>query len=150
MTTAAALRLRLRGDHGSSSTEMVILAPAVLLLFGLLLVGGRVTLAHQHVQHAASEAARTASLARTPAAARSDSLAAASSTLARDGLSCTSTAVDTDTSAFARTVGTAATITSQVTCTVSLGELSVPGIGGSRTITATATSPLDTYRGRDG
>ncbi len=35
-----------------------------------------------------------------------------------------------------------------VTCVVNLGDISVPGLPGSLTITETVTSPLDTYRGR--
>ena len=58
-TLLEAFRRQHRDDRGSASIELAILAPVVLLIFGLLLVGGRVALAHQHVQHAAAEAART-------------------------------------------------------------------------------------------
>jgi hypothetical protein len=37
-----------------------------------------------------------------------------------------------------------------VTCTVSLSDLLVPGIPGSRRLTARFTSPLDPYRSRAG
>jgi hypothetical protein len=35
-----------------------------------------------------------------------------------------------------------------VTCTVNLSDLSIPGVPGARTITATASSPVDAYRER--
>ena len=53
-----------------------------------------------------------------------------------------------DTTGFARPVGTPATITATVSCLVRLSDLAMPGLGGSRTVTATASSPLDTYRER--
>jgi len=56
-------------ERGSATVEAVIGVPAFLLLLGLLIVGGRVAIAHQVVQSAASDAARAASIARTQTAA---------------------------------------------------------------------------------
>jgi hypothetical protein len=39
-------------------------------------------------------------------------------------------------------------VSATVTCTVSLSDLLVPGLPGSRTLTATFTSPLDPFRER--
>ena len=56
---------RFRDERGSATVETVIGVPAFLLLIGLLVLGGRIAIASQVVQAAASDAARAASLART-------------------------------------------------------------------------------------
>ena len=53
-----------------------------------------------------------------------------------------------DTSGFASPVGPPANVTATVTCVVNLSDVAVPGLPGTRTITATMTSPLDTFRER--
>ena len=40
-------------------------------------------------------------------------------------------------------------VTAQVSCTVSLSDLIVPGLPGSRTLRGSYTSPLDPFRGRN-
>jgi hypothetical protein len=45
-------------------------------------------------------------------------------------------------------VGTPASVTATVTCVVNLSDVAIPGLPGTRTITATMSSPLDTYRER--
>ena len=59
-----------------------------------------------------------------------------------------STAVTVDTAGFAAPVGTPATVTATVRCVVNLADLAVPGVPGTRTVTATASSPVDTFRER--
>lgn len=135
-------------DRGSSSLEFVIIGPALLLVLGLLMFAGRVAVAEQTVHAAAADAARAASISRTRGNASSDARAAASSTLASRNLNCSSTTVTVNTSSFGTAVGTPATVSATVGCTVHLSDLSVPGIPGSKTVTATVRSPLDTYRGR--
>lgn len=146
------MRQRLRrlrgGERGSVSLELVILAPGLLLVIGLLIYGGRLELAKQSIQSAASQAAREASIARTQPQANSTAAAAATRSLAEQGLDCITSSVSVDTSGFASPAGTPATITAEVTCVVHLSDLAVPGLPGSKTVTATADSPLDTYRER--
>ena len=142
------LRRRLAGDRGSVSLELVVLAPGLLLIIGVLIYGGRLELAKQSVQSAASQAAREASIARTQPEANSTADAAATRSLAEQGLNCVSSSVTVDTSGFASPAGTPATITAEVTCVVNLSDLAVPGLPGSQAVTATADSPLDTYRER--
>lgn len=142
------LRRRLSGERGSVSLELVVLTPGLLLVIGVLIYGGRLELAKQSVQSAASQAAREASIARTQPEANSAADAAATRSLAEQGLNCVSSSVSVDTSGFASPAGTPATITAEVTCVVNLSDLAVPGIPGSQTVTATADSPLDTYRER--
>lgn len=135
-------------DRGSSSLEFVIIGPAFLLVLGLLIFAGRIAVAQQSVHAAAADAARAASIARSSGTARGDARTAANDTLTSKNLRCSSTNVSVDTSGFGSAVGTPATVSATVACTVYLADLSVPGIPGSKTVTATVDSPLDTYRAR--
>lgn len=138
----------IRDDRGSTALETVIVAPALLLLIGLLVFAGRVTLAQQAVDAASMDAVRAASIARSAGSAAGDARAAATNTLANKNLRCGSTSVSVDTSGFSTPVGTPASTTVTVRCTVDLGDIALPGIPGSRTLTARANSPLDTFRER--
>ena len=143
MTTRRAWR-----DRGSATIEAVIVAPAFLLFVGLIIGAGRVAIAHQSVEAAAAEAARTASVARTAGQARADATSSAEHTLVNQGLQCATLTVAVDTTGFATPVGTPARVTATVVCVVSLADLSVPGMPGTLRVEATVGSPLDTYRGR--
>jgi hypothetical protein len=75
--------------------------------------------------------------------------------LAQDGLHCSPAAtVTVDTNGggglpgFQAQVGQPAAVSATVTCDVSLAQIVVPGLPGSRTITETFVSPLDPYRER--
>ena len=137
-----------RGERGSATVEAVIGVPAFLLLVALLILGGRLAIAHPVVGAAAADAARAASIARTQTAARTDATIAAQRSLANQELACTTTTVTVDTAGFATAVGTTASVQARVSCAVRLDDLGIPGLSGSRTITATMSSPLDTYRER--
>jgi Flp pilus assembly protein TadG len=133
-------------ERGSVSLELAIIAPALLLLLGALVLAGRVETSSAIVEQAARAAARDASLARNPDAARTTALASAQRELA--GSTCVDTDVTVDTSGFAAAVGTHAAVTVTVSCTVSVADLAIPGLPGAHTMTGTATSPIDTYRSR--
>lgn len=137
-----------RDDRGSVTLEFVVLAPVLLALLGLLIMAGRVAIASNSVEAAADEAARSASISRTAAGARSSAQDGARRSLAQQDLRCTSVQVDVDTSGFAVPVGLPAQVRATVTCVVSLADVALPGFPGSRTVTATAVSPVDTYRER--
>ncbi len=135
-------------DTGSITLELTILTPAILLLLGLVIVAGRIEIANQAIDSASLAAAREASLARTAQAARAAATRAATENLAAHNLHCTGVTVSVDTTGFAVEVGTPAQVTARVTCTLDLGDLSVPGVPGTRTLTSHAVSVLDTYRAR--
>ena len=137
-----------RRDGGSVTLELAILTPALLMLLGLVVVAGRIEVASAAVDQASAAAAREASLARTPVAARAAATRTATANLAAQNLHCTDVRVTVDTAGFAVPVGTPAQVTARVTCTLSTGDLSVPGMPGTRTISASSQSSLDTYRGR--
>jgi Flp pilus assembly protein TadG len=141
-------RARPGRQRGSAVIETVIGIPAFMLFVALIVYAGRVAIAHQVVQSAAADAARSASIARTQGGAQTAGVAAAATSLANQAANCTATTVSIDTSGFASPVGTPASITATVTCHVNLSDLSLPGVPGSKAITATMSSPLDTYRER--
>jgi Flp pilus assembly protein TadG len=137
-----------RADAGSTTLELVIWAPGLLLVIGLLVVAGRVNGANAAVEQAAVDAARSASLSRTAAAASTQARASAERTLALQALQCTSTSVTVDTDGFAVPAGSPATVSATVSCPVRLADLGIPGLPGTRTVSHTAVSSLDTFRGR--
>jgi Flp pilus assembly protein TadG len=141
-------RGRAHDDGGSASLEFVILAPTFLALLGLLILAGRLALARNSVEEAADEAARSASIARTASGARSAAAEGVRRALAEQDLRCSTVGVTVDTTGFTVPVGLPARVQATVTCVVRLSDLALQGFPGSRTVTATAVSPLDTYRER--
>jgi Flp pilus assembly protein TadG len=135
-------------DRGSATVELAILAPALLALLGVGVVGGRIQIAGAVVEHAAAAAARQASLARNPTTAQTSATRTARTSLTDQGLSCVHTTVTVDTTDFATPVGQPGQVHATVTCTVGLSDVAVPGIPGTRTLIAAAASPLDRYRAR--
>ena len=140
-------RRHLDSERGSAVIEAVIGVPAFMLFVLLIVFAGRVAIAHQGVQSAAADAARSASIARTQGGAQTAGDIAAATSLANQHVNCTATTVSVDTTGFASPVGTPATVNVIVTCQVNLSDL-LPGVPGTKAITATMSSPLDTYRER--
>jgi Flp pilus assembly protein TadG len=143
-------RARARGSEreaGNAALELVVLAPVLLFLLGLVIAAGRTSIADGSVDAAARDAARQASISLTPAAAQAAAVSSATEALSQDDLDCTPV-VTVDTSGFSVPVGEPATVTATVTCRVGLSDLLVPGLPGHKTLTATFTSPLDPYRER--
>lgn len=139
--------MRLTNDDGSATVELAILAPALLLALSVVIMGGRIMIASNAAESVGGSSARAASLARTPGEASAAAQRVASADLARQGLKCAGggPSVSTDTSNWS---GRPASVTVQVTCEVALSDIGMPGLPGSRTITATATSPVDVWRGQ--
>ena len=136
-------------ERGSAVLEAVIGLPAFLLFIGLIIFAGRIAIATQAVDSAAAQAARTASIARTQSTAEST---APLRSHQQAGRASTSTApepaVRVDTTASPPRSGNPRPVTATVTCVVNLADLAVPGVPGTNTVTATASSPIDTYRER--
>ena len=136
-----------RRDAGNAALELIILAPVILFLLGLVIAAGRTSVAQGSVAAAARDAARQASIALTPTAAQTAALSSARAALSQDGLNC-DPVVTVNVSGFGVPVGEPANVQATVTCRVSLSNLVVPGLPGSKTLQATFRSPLDPYRGR--
>jgi Flp pilus assembly protein TadG len=135
------------GEDGTAALELVVLAPVLLALLGLVIAAGRTSIAQGSVDAAARDAARQASIAFTPAAARLAGAVSARAALRSDGLDC-NPAVIVDTSQFSIQPGQPAAVTATVICTVPLANLALPGLPGTARLEGTFTSPLDIYRSR--
>lgn len=138
----------LRCERGSAAIEAAVGVPAFLLFIALIIAAGRIAMAHQAVEAAATEAARSASISRTQAQAQAAGNSSAIASLANQGLQCVGQRVKVDTREFAAPVGTPSDVTATITCQVDLSDVAVPGMPGTLAVTATMSSPIDTYRGR--
>ncbi|GAA1149428.1 MULTISPECIES: TadE/TadG family type IV pilus assembly protein [Nocardioides] len=147
-TRRTSARRRRRDERGSVAIEAAIGVPAFGLFVAMIILGGRVEIAKQSVDAAAYEAARAASIERTQSEAITSGKSAATSSLHDQGLQCTTTNITINAAAFNAPLGTTAQVTATVTCKVDVADLSIPGLPGTRTITATASSPVDAYRER--
>jgi Flp pilus assembly protein TadG len=137
-----------RPERGSAALEAAIGLPAFMLFVALIIVAGRVAIATQAVDAAAAASARTASIARTAGDAITTARTAAAASLAEQNLRCVTSTVTLDTTGFRAPLGTPATVTATVRCVVNLADLALPGLPGTKAVTATATSPVDTFRER--
>ncbi|QZN84910.1 TadE/TadG family type IV pilus assembly protein [Cellulomonas sp. C5510] len=135
-------------ERGSVTLELAILAPALILVLGLLVLGGRVEVAASAVEQATAAAARAASLERSVAAAQIAAESAVDRETAARDIRCVTTTVEVDASGLTAPLGTSATVTVRASCTVTMADLAVPGLPGTRTITAEATSAVDRFRTR--
>jgi Flp pilus assembly protein TadG len=135
-------------EPGAVAVELALLVPALLLVLGLLMAGGRLWFARTTVVEAAQTAARAGSLARSSAEAGSAGRTAGRQSLATAGLGCAFTSVSVSTAAFSVPVGAPATVTSDIVCRVSFSDLLLPFIPGSIQLTGRGSAALDTYRSR--
>ncbi len=122
--------------------ELAILTPVVIVMLLTVVAFGRITHGRQLVDDAAAAGGRAAALATTPGAANSEARSAVTSTLQQAGVSCSSTSVAVDTSAF-RPGGE---VDVHVRCVTSLAGLTLTGLPGTMTLTADSVTPLETYR----
>ncbi|MGI3786053.1 MAG: TadE/TadG family type IV pilus assembly protein [Janthinobacterium lividum] len=137
-----------RGEAGSVAVEIALLAPALVLVLGLLVAGGRLWFARTTVVEAALTSARAASLARSPGEATAAGADAGRESMTTAGLRCATSSVQVSSAAFSVPVGTPATVTSDVTCSVPFGDVFLPGVPGSIELTGRGSAALDTYRAR--
>lgn len=131
-------------DRGSMTMELVLLTPILMVFLGLVVVLGRIAETGSEVTGAARDAARAASLQHSPSAAAAAATSAARSELDTESIDCSTGAqVSVDTSNW-RPGGW---VSVRVTCTVRLDDVGFRLLPGSRTVEATALSPLELFRG---
>ena len=135
-----------RSERGSVSVEVAVIAPAFVFLMLLVVFAGKVSEADGNVERAADEGARAASLRQHPGNAATDARSTVEANLATAGVSCSTLEAIVDTSDFEP----GGTVTVTVECTASMADVTLLGVPGTRTFTATATEVIDTYRGDDG
>ena len=129
--------------RGAVSLELVLVAPVFLLLLDLAVFGGRLSESQARVDDAAHAAARAASLQRSIGAATTAADATVADTLGDRDASCQTYRVNLDKSAF-RAGGTVAV---SVQCDIHLSDLNWLPLPGTRSVSGTFVSPVDTYRG---
>jgi Flp pilus assembly protein TadG len=132
----------MRGEEGQAIAELVIVAPVLLLVIVLMISLGRVDSAQGDVESAARAAVQAAVVQSDPADAQAQATAAVTRTLAGVGLTCPSPQVTIDAQNFVPDGSVSVT----VTCVTSLADVTVPGLPGSKTLSATATAHIDPFR----
>lgn len=132
----------------SPGIELVVLLPALLILLGVTVAGGRLWFARSTVTEAAYSGARAASLERSAPQAQSSGRAAVAAQLQTDGVHCAERTIALGTADFGAAVGEPGAVKATVQCRISFGDISVPGFPGTMLITGLASAPIDTYRQR--
>jgi Flp pilus assembly protein TadG len=130
------------GDRGTAAVELAIVTPVVIVMLLVVVALGRFSHGRLLVEQASAAAARSASLTSSPFQASAAARQTAAATLAGSGLSCAGVQVSVDSGSFHAGGQVAVT----VTCTADLSDLALPGVPGSKTLSATSRSPLETYR----
>ncbi len=131
-----------RSERGSISVEVAVIAPAFVFLMLLVVYAGKISEADGNVERAAAEGARAASLRQNPAAAIDDARAVVEANLAAAGVPCSQLDTSVDTSMFEP----GGTVTITVRCDASMADVTLLGVPGTRSFTATSTEVIDTYR----
>jgi Flp pilus assembly protein TadG len=127
------------------SVELAVIAPGLILLLLLVAAGGRVVEVQGHVDGAARDAARAASLAQSAGQAGQFALQAAQADLGT-GSWCETGSVQALVSGFpVGAVAAGAAVTVTVRCTVDMSPFGLLGFRPAMTFTGAAVAPLDTF-----
>ncbi|MGY6655371.1 TadE/TadG family type IV pilus assembly protein [Amycolatopsis sp. TRM77291] len=132
-----------RDERGSAAAELTLLTPLLILLLLFVVLCGRLADTKLRINDVAHQAARAATLARTPSQATANAQATASAALASAGITCQSLSISTDTQGLKP----GSTVTVTVSCSVGLGDLTMLGVPGSRRFESSFSSPVDVWRG---
>lgn len=138
----------LHGDRGSVTLEWVLWAPVILLVISFGLIGSRAVAAQQTVASAANVAARAATLEGDASSGQQAAIDATQIALGNASFACASTDVQVDASQLNLPLGQTGLVTVTVTCVADFSSIALPGLPGSATLTATASSPIDAYTER--
>jgi Flp pilus assembly protein TadG len=128
-------------DRGSATAELVLIMPVLVLLLMFLVLCYRISDAKLRLADAAHQAARAASIARTPTQAATDAQATAQTALADAGVTCQHLTVNTDPAGLAP----GALVRVTLTCATRLDDLAVLAVPGTAALHASATSPVDEF-----
>lgn len=134
-------------DCGSVAAEVTIAAPVLAMLLVFVgVVAHRGVDARIRLDDAAHQAARAASIERTPAAASLAAQITATGALASAGVACRSLSVDTATGGLIP----GGTVTVTVSCAVDFGGALILGVPGGKTLSSSAAEPTDVWRSTTG
>lgn len=134
------------GERGSVSVEVAVIAPAFMFLMLLVVFAGKVSEAEGNVERAAAEAARAASLRQSRSDAVADAEAAVEANLRYAGVPCVNLTTTVDTSDFQP----GGTVTVTIHCEASMADVTLLGVPGTQTFSATSVEVIDTYRSDGG
>jgi len=146
LTRAGGRRLT-RVDRGSLTVELAVVAPGLILLLLLVGAGGRVVEAQGHVDGAARDAARAASLGRSVGQADAFALQAAQADLGSSSW-CAQGSVTATVSGFpagGQAIVPGDNVTAIVHCSVNTSPFRILGFQPTTPFTAQAVAPLDPY-----
>ena len=140
-----------RAQRGSISVELAVLAPGLVLLLLLVAAGARVVEVQGHIDGAARDAARAASIARSYGQAVASARRAARADLGATSLCAPGTVAVRVAGYPAVPVVTTAggTVTVTVTCQVDMSPFKALGFGVTKGFTGQAVAPLDPFMCRD-
>ncbi|MGZ4474113.1 MAG: TadE family protein [Nocardioides sp.] len=128
---ACLLSRRSRSDRGSMAVEMVLIVPVIFAFVLFIVFCGRLVSYQGDVDATARDAARAVTLTRTLDSSAMDRVVSASLESRCDP---------------ARLIPTQTTVRVDLVCHVPLSDLGLVGLHGTKTIRASSTVPLDTYR----
>jgi Flp pilus assembly protein TadG len=129
------LAARRSRDAGSAAVEVVLMAPILVALALIIIAAGQIVQGRIDTDGAAHAAARAASLEHTMGAAQAAAAAAAEASM---GDQCGAASVD-----LAGDLQPGGTVTATLTCTITVDS----PVWTSHEVTATASSPVDAWRG---
>jgi Flp pilus assembly protein TadG len=139
----------LRQARGSISVELAVLAPGLALLLLLVAAGARVVEVQGHIDGAARDAARAASIARSYGQAVAAAQQAAQADLGTTSL-CAPRTIGVQVAGYpAVPLATAGAVTVTVTCQVNMSPFKTLGFGAAKQFTGQAVAPLDPFMCRD-
>lgn len=134
---------RRRGEVGSLAVEMAMIAPGILLIFGLIFAYGRAAQVNGTLESGTRDAARSVTLARSYDDALDRAKAVLIDALKDAPQSCQDT-MDLD---IVGDYEPGEPVTVSAKCTYQLADLGLPGAPGTLTAKSSFTSMLDPYRG---
>jgi Flp pilus assembly protein TadG len=137
---------RQRGEEGSATAELAILTPLLIVFLLLVVAFGRLAGARIEVDGAAAQAARAASIARSPATATTAAEETAASALSSQHVTCAHLQVAVDTADFVP--GGLVAVT--VSCAVDLSTLTGLHLPVTETLSNRFVEPIDAYRSVSG
>jgi Flp pilus assembly protein TadG len=130
-------------ERGSAAAELTLLTPLLVLMLLFVVLCGRLADTKLRINDVTHQAARAATLERTPTQATAAAQASVDSALVSAGITCQSLSVTTDTQGLRP----GSTVTVTVSCTVGLNDLTMLGVPGARTFQSSFSSPVDVWRG---
>ena len=130
-------------DAGSIALELTLVAPLLLLMVALVVGYGRVAQVNGVMEAGTRDAARAASQARSVASAETSARDAVLSSIGGPDSECGRSLQVDVVGLFAAGVP----VKVRARCSYPLGDLGLPGLPGSVTVSSSFTSPVDPDRG---